>query len=101
MGVREHEQPSQALALVWLCPKSPGPVGHCAALLREAGREQQLPGAAEAKLALPAHLSKVLGVSEHKGGQSPWVLDGQPRTGLGSTGMWDLVMSPCAAALSV
>lgn len=69
-------------------------MGLCAALLREAGREQQLPGAAEAKQALPAHLSEVLGVSEHKGGQSPLVLDGQPRTGLGSTGMWDPALSP-------
>lgn len=68
--------------------------GARAALLREAGREQQLPGAAEAKQAQPAHPSKVLGVSEHEEGQSPSVLDRQPRTGLGSAGMWDLAMSP-------
>lgn len=66
MGVREHEQPSRALALVRLCPRVPLPVGRCAALLREAGREQQLPGTAEAEQAMPAHLSKVLGVSEHR-----------------------------------
>lgn len=68
--------------------------GDCAALLREAGREQQLPGAAEAKQAQPARSSKVLGESEHEGGQSPSVLNRQPRTGLGSAGMWDLAMSP-------
>lgn len=27
VGVREREQPSRALALVWLCPRSPSPGG--------------------------------------------------------------------------
>lgn len=27
VALREHEQPSRALVLVWLCPKSPSPGG--------------------------------------------------------------------------
>lgn len=95
VGVREHEQPSGQWCWCGCAPRVPVLVGQCcAALLREAGREQQLPGAAEAKQALPAHLGKVLGVSEHKAGQSPWVWMPSPGQGWAGQAMWDLAVSP-------